>query len=488
MIKTDQGIMLVLICSILIICYFAPLSNIDTFVNVFNPQGSYISQSTFINNPPSSVENWRINKNLYEPGPEGSLSMYNVQNQFPYNKPTEEFFTNGKINLIKSDGVILGGYMPQILRPFDSVTANPTPGSDCKWPCYSDRKFQQWCSEENAINYHAMRPLISPNEWNRLLKKMFGIMKDKVGPYCKKTPESDKFTAVFCTESQNDIMVWLMQKVALAVSKMPEMQKNGPWKEERFVELDVSMYQYINPDSSIYFKVIFNLFNPLRSVATLVCATVFIVDGKPSLVDIDFVNEGSMDDYMKPQNGFGPITGYNISNFNKKNIESPDHIGFDVSPEGRQLWEDFYKKDPNQFDWNYMNTLEVQKFNKDGFYSNVPEENVSIEGGVPDSLKRLLRDRENTCNTDNLMSCMTPGYTGITGVSAKTLNGKFPEVSMETANLKRTEFAPLDGNVKNVYADPTIIFSSNKNGINGTNQNGAINLRQIETPSGLIYI
>ena len=35
-----------------------------------------------------------------------------------------------------------------------------------------------------------------------------------------------------------------------------------------------------------------------------------------------------------------------------------------------------------------MNTLEVQKFNREGFYSNVPGDNIKIEGGVPESLRK----------------------------------------------------------------------------------------------------
>jgi hypothetical protein len=483
MIQPDQGLMIILISAILIICYFAPLNTgIESFANLINPQGSYRTNNTF--NPGSDVEQWRINKKLYEPGPRQSLNFQSVQSQFPYNRNLPEAYNDDQIGLIKSDGVIVGGYMPQILRPFDSVTANPSKGSDCKWPCYSDKKFQQWCSEENAINYHAMRPLIAPNQWNKNLKKMFNLMLDKKGP-SSGIPEYNQFekvdTAVFCTESQQALMSWLMQKVAVAVNKMPEMQKNGPWKSERFVEMDVQMYQFVNPDSSTYFKIIFQLFNPLRSVATLVVATIFVISGQPSLVAMDFVNEGSMGDYMEPQNGFGPITGHNVTrNFDSggggMDIIPFEPLGVPNTPEGMQLWESNYKKNPNEFDWNYQNTLEVQKFNKEGFHSNVPGDNIKIEGGVPDSLKKVLRDRSNTCKEDNLMSCMTPGYTGITGVSAKSLNEK--TMPLDKA-FEKAQFARMDGSVKNVYANPSVVYSAGKE---------PIALRAVETAAGTIYI
>ena len=469
MIAKDQGIVLVLMCAILIICYFAPLTTVDAFGNVkmFNHQGSYVIGDSF--NPGPVVEDWKINKNLYEPGTVQGLNFPSLKTAFPYNKFLPERYNDDDIGLIKSDGVIVGGYMPQIMRPFDSVTADPSKGSDCQWPCYSDKKFQQWCSEDNAIKYHAMRPLVSPKQYNLNLKKMFRGIVDKKGPFRGGGgPNDDQYskvdTAVFCTESQKSIMSWLMQKVALQVTKMPEMQRNGPWKYEMFYDTDVQMYQYVNPDSSTYFKIIFNLYNPLRSVSTMVYATVYLVGGDPSLVDMDFVNSESMEDYMAPQNGFGGISGHNLVG----GIVNPEPIGFANTPEGQQMSDDYYRKDPNQFDWNYMNTLEVQKFNKEGFYSNVPSDNIKIEGGVPDGLKKALRT--SSCKEANLMSCMTPAFTGITGPSAKSLN--------EGKGSVDDQFAKLDGSVKNVYANPSLIYS-NKN---------PLSLRSVETVSGTIFI
>jgi hypothetical protein len=216
--QKDQGIMLILVCTILIICYFAPLTTVDTFTNIkdnirkFNPQGAYVSNDTF--NPGPAVEDWRINKNLYVPGSRQELNFPSLKSAFPYNKFMPERYNDDEIGLIKSDGVIVGGYMPQIIRPFDSVTANPTKGSNCQWPCYSDKKFQQWCSEENAINYHAMRPLISPGQYNDNLKNMMKSIIDKKGPFRGGNgPQDNQFskvdTAVFCTESQKAIMSWL---------------------------------------------------------------------------------------------------------------------------------------------------------------------------------------------------------------------------------------------------------------------------------------
>ena len=69
---------------------------------------------------------------------------------------------------------------------------------------------------------------------------------------------------------------------------------------------------------------------------------------------MDFINNQSMDDYMSPQNGYGPITGHNInmafgSVGGGMDIIEPEPLGFTNTPEGQQMWEDFYKKDPNDF-------------------------------------------------------------------------------------------------------------------------------------------
>jgi hypothetical protein len=98
-------------------------------------------------------------------------------------------------------------------------------------------------------------------------------------------------------------------------------------------------------------------------------------------------------------------------------------------------------------EWNFQNTLESQHFNKDGFYQ--PGKNIEdIQGGIPDSLKAAISGK---CNNENLMSCIVPKYSGV---------------------LENGQVAPIDGNVHNVYSDPSIVYG----------------LRKMESPEGLVYI
>ncbi len=363
---------------------------------------------------------------------------------------TSNGYNKDGIQLVKSDGVTVGGYRHQIVRPFDSISDQISSDS-CNGPCYTGRKYQTWCNEENAMNYHAMRPIISYSEYLKNVQKMFTMIKD---PITEEVPNiiSPEYTTVFCTETQKSIMDWLMTKMAVAVSKMPEMQRNGPWKSERFYETDVKLFQFVNGDTNIY-QVLFNLYNPLRSMSIQVIATVLVREVKgsqmPFLMNIRFVSEPNMTDYQSSANGFGPINGHNISSTNDSyktmNIIPFNPLGLPDSPEGLKEYGQNWKDDPNQFDWTYQNTLEVQKFNKYGFYSNDKKDNVKIQGGVPDSLKMAL----SKCSETQLSDCFKSAYTGFTGsISAKSLN--------DSIGLKK-----IDGQPENVYAYPNLVYSLN---------------------------
>ena len=62
----------------------------------------------------------------------------------------------------------------------------------------------------------------------------------------------------------------------------------------------------------------------------------------------------------------------------------------------------------DQFGWDYGNTLESQKFNEVGFFD--PLRNVSIQGGIPDSLRGKIRE----CNGGSIFPI--PETIGLTGV------------------------------------------------------------------------
>jgi hypothetical protein len=422
----------------IIIIFLIIFNKKDSFSNL-NPQGSIGTIPNSFNSGSEFVKDkWYPNNLTNTPqlsdGPTNSLNYSSVQSFFPFMGKYDETYRNNKIRTINSEGGVIGSYRPFILRPFDSVTAYDKK-SNCKWPCYSGFKYQKWCNEENAIKYHGMRPLMSPNDYNKNLRKMFNLIVDRDIPK-NLNIDKNKYAAVFCTETKEGLMSWLMKKISLAVSKMPEFQKNGPWVSEQFYHVDVQLYQFVDENGVTNFNIIFNLYNPLRSVATLVTAEVFIVGGRPLLKSIDFVNDSEMKDYMPPQNGFGAINGQNTTPTEKFgfSIDQFEPLGYNNSPSGFDRFKSDYFKNPNEFDWNYQNTLYKQKFNEHGFYSNVDSENINIEPGVPDDLN--ITD----CDQQNLSACIVPRLSGISDRGPTNLNG----------------------GVKNVYNNPHLIYSANE--------------------------
>jgi hypothetical protein len=106
---------------------------------------------------------------------DGTMEKNNVWDNIPFRFPSKP----GPTQLVSRDGSIVNGYQHSIIRPFDNVsvprdiTRGPFEGRECNWPCYAGSNFQEWCSEDNAINYFAMRPLVSPDTYNEWLVILF---------------------------------------------------------------------------------------------------------------------------------------------------------------------------------------------------------------------------------------------------------------------------------------------------------------------------
>jgi len=321
-----------------------------------------------------------------------------------------EFYEN--ISLLNSEGII-NGYRPQIIRPFDSVSMNPSDDSDCKWPCYSDKKYQKWCSEDNAIRYHAMRPLITNEQYHEMINQIFKGLKsgtkfnELVSEQEKSQSDFSKndsnflennytlTNAVFCENSQKNIMNFIMEKINNEVYNTPSAQRNGSWEVERFYYIDQVIYeQEIKSMDKVFklFKIVFGLYNPLRSTTTMVYA-VLLADSKLNLelVDIGFVNKDIDPDFSK-----------------NTDYEDPYYMT---------------EAEEDPIPWLYMNTINTEKFNEYGFYD---KDSIEIEGGIPDSLKEKLKN--NNCSTEQLMNCYTPRFTGIDAKGLVDINGKVKDV------------------------------------------------------------
>jgi hypothetical protein len=289
------------------------------------------------------------------------------------------------ISLYKLYGGPLGSYQNSILRPLDTVSVpidikrgtfgpnDPAEDVACKWPNYAGSKFQQWCSEENAMKYYAMRPILNPDNYYDLLNKLFDTIVLQSNNSIRKSPifpNEDAWNVVYCTESKKDIMSFIMERVTKSVSLIPEMYKNGSWVIEQFHWTDAEVYMLVS-SGKLYYRVLFNLYNPLRSISTRTeCVVATHLDSrmKPIIIYMGLVSaEKSQDN--------DPV-GYNLNS----------------QDEGISLTDNY----PTDLTWNYGNTLVSQTFNKYGFYD--PEETVELSEKeyLPGSLSKRIRQFEET--------------------------------------------------------------------------------------------
>jgi len=165
-----------------------------------------------------------------------------------------------------------------------------------------------------------------------------------------------------------------------------------------------------------------------------------------------------MGDFIPPTPSSGGISGYNINNGfesgSRTDIIMPENLGYQEGPQGQKEYDENYRKNPNELDWEYKNTLLKQEFNKDGFYSNVPGSNVKIVGGIPDSLRNKIK--ADPSSQENLSKCMDVKYTGIS-------NGQPTDTS---------------GCPKLVNANPSVTYNITE----------PMSLRSVETIDKVIYI
>jgi hypothetical protein len=389
---------------------------------------------------------------------------------FPFidkNKTNYNLTTNQQAIALRTPyGSLVNGYQPQILRPFDNVSVprqvadamdkNPVkfPADvkrdtfeQCNWPCSAGSNYQTWCSEENAQKYYAMRPIIEPNDYNNMLKKMFTLVVDKNAsgiteiypnnpvwtPKEKNLKMGDKpdyayalTSSLFCNDSIDSVMKFIMQKIAIAVSKMPEMKRNSSWVTEQFHYTDPQPFQFIDPTiNAVYYKIVFNLYNPLRSTSTLVQTTVRM-SGTPGaanpviILDMDFVNTREWDSTGMKVDG---IASYNDTT----NGISTQYNG----PNGPNATE---------IGWNYGNTLLDQKFNKYGFFEDGA--NVDISGGMSDNMRQNVRQFQDNA-TSYLLPCNKASFNGLQIDSG----GRYGLTNNNDQNT-----------VKTVYSVPQVVY------------------------------
>ena len=412
--EPQEGICIALITAILAICYFSP-----NYAECF---------SNLVRQKVETMQNIS--------GPKFELNEQSLQAGFPFYNESE--LQKGMVKppfgsgLRNYDGSIANGYQPSILRPNDYTGYKKfsADGEACSWPCYAGDKHQNWCNESNAIKYYAMRPLVTPTSYNGWLLNLFNHI-TVPGNTVSSLLDSKLTPKMFCSDGnpfdnvgeKKRVMKWLMQKVAIGVDKIPQMKKNSSWGNEQFHYTDDQMYAFStdNNKGSVY-KIVFNLYNPLRSTSTMVEAVVISpADKGYVLAKMNFVNKGEWD--TTNPNLPEAMKGYNLGRSNGDlviDINSPN------LPSSSLL------------KWNYGNTLNIQEFNEFGFYED--GKNVEISGGVPESLKAAISQHEGKM----LLDCATTRFTGIGSESGEVVrvNG-VPKLVKNNPSLIYTKTGPM---------------------------------------------
>ena len=123
---------------------------------------SYDRRSDLINKP--------LSYQVYSAGGDVNLNPWTMnQTKAPVPK---------NISLQNQYGGPIGTYRIPLIRPMDTVAVphDIKRGSVeelCRWPVYAGSKFQQWCSEDNAMKFHAMRPIVNSDQYTENLSILF---------------------------------------------------------------------------------------------------------------------------------------------------------------------------------------------------------------------------------------------------------------------------------------------------------------------------
>jgi hypothetical protein len=386
-----------------------------------------------VQEPPVISKDRSMNNYYKTYGADGSIS----KNKFAvYDNIDREkqIYTSGDIRLQTNLGSIINGYQNSIIRPFDSVSLptdlKRTTGLEvCKGPDYAASKFQQWCSPEVAINYYGMRPILEPNQYNNLLRKLFSkIVENNTNSTIQRNitlSGSNKWSSVFCDDSSDNLMEWVLSEVQKAVLMIPEMKKNGPYQYEEFHYTDPQFFEFITSDGKMFYKIVFNLYNALRSVSSLVETSIEVRDNKKFvIVHMSFVNDKELASDSTDTHG---IQGYNVGL-----AGSNKQIDIDVGPS------------PTLIDWNYGNTLLKQEFNSHGFFD--PTNNIKVTADMSENLRNKVRSFEKQSNS-YLMPAGSPAFSGL--VRTDKDNYEYGPRLLQKPNSY----------ANNVYVEPQVVYN-----------------------------
>jgi len=318
--------------------------------------------------------------------------------------PLPNFGANG--SLIKDTEVlstkIKAGslYSPIICRPKEHYGLNYS--GRCTNELYPNRtspygkgEMASPCKPSIEADYYAQRPILNANVYENMLETLLNFIKEKIP---KKFIEREggfleniKYPVEFCPDDcYTKVMKYIMKKINNGKDELQIFKnyaKNDTWGGEQFAFWNEKVYiftkysennlsQQERAEIARYNKtkgeprkyiVSFTLHNTLRSSSIDIIATVYELENKMYLTNINFATKKNL----------GGPDGYNIDNTKGGIDNNNNSLPVPETPQ-----------------WIFGNTVENKTFNVHGFHDPEPKNNITIPGGYPEEFENYLNNHE----------------------------------------------------------------------------------------------
>lgn len=233
------------------------------------------------------------------------------------------------------------------------------------------------CNPEIEAKYYAMRPLLTPQTYNKMIQEIFSKISTRFS-----IEESTWYPNEFCNKNcYSNIMKFIMKNINEASKEVFSVySKSDTWGGEQFAFLNEKIFSFTThePPTSEQEQahqarynldkgpkkhiVSFTLHNTLRSSSIDCIALVYQENGKFVLSKIEFSTKSP----SKWVDGVEISKSINLNNQN-------------LPPE------------QNKISWIYGNNIENTTFNLKGFHDPDESKNILIPGGVPSEFKEILK-------------------------------------------------------------------------------------------------
>ena len=168
----------------------------------------------------------------------------------------------------------------------------------CLFPFTNNKKYNT-CNKEVAVYQYADRMIMTADEYLIMIKKLLNDLSKKNINVANIT--NDKLKEIYYNGDRAYITDFLNREINKLIQSNDYLQHNGSWKYEYFNTSDPNIWYYKidNYDKKIknapntfnLFKIIYTLYNPLRSASTSCLVFITEISNKLDIQYTTFVND-----------------------------------------------------------------------------------------------------------------------------------------------------------------------------------------------------